>query len=148
MNTICKHWRPCNVTGGGCCELREFGGRPSIGICLNVCQKREAVPVQLTVHQQDLSQYKPAKKPWSIPSLRQVYDYLKAEASRILYKVPEVDVESRLKACSECPQLMKSSEEGKLGWCGACGCGTRARAELTIKATMPAATCPLKKWEK
>lgn len=148
MNTICKHWRPCNVIGGGCCELKEFGGRPSMGICLNVCQKREATPVGLTVHGQDLSEYKIPKKPWKIPTPKQIYSYLKAEVSRILYKLPEVDVESRLKACSECPELMRSGKEGELGWCKACGCGTNARAELTIKATMPAATCPLKKWEK
>jgi hypothetical protein len=102
----------------------------------------------LTIHNQDLSEYKVQKKPWKMPSIRQVYDYLKAEASRILYKIPEVDVESRLKTCSECPKLSKSEKPGELGWCTACGCGTRARAELTIKATMPAATCPLGKWEK
>ncbi len=33
MKTHCIHWKDCKVTGGGCCALGRFGGKPSHGIC-------------------------------------------------------------------------------------------------------------------
>lgn len=70
--------------------------------------------------------------------------WIKAEASRVLEgDLPEDQYQARLKACRACPKLKAGDP---VGWCGACGCGTRRRAELSIKAKMPKATCPLKKW--
>lgn len=39
MNIDCKYWSNCNVTGGGCCSLNLFGGKPSTGVCLTACSK-------------------------------------------------------------------------------------------------------------
>jgi len=76
--------------------------------------------------------------------LAKAVSWIKAEASRVLEgDVPEDQYQARLEACRACPKLKPSSP---LGHCGACGCGTRRRAELTIKARMPRATCPLGNW--
>ena len=76
--------------------------------------------------------------------LAKAVSWIRAEASRVLEgDVPEDQYQARLEACRACPKLKPSSP---LGHCGACGCGTRRRAELTIKAKMPRATCPLGNW--
>lgn len=76
--------------------------------------------------------------------LAKVLRWLKAEASTVLEgELPEDKYQARLEACRSCDRLKPGQP---LGWCGACGCGTRRRAELTIKAKMPAATCPLGLW--
>jgi hypothetical protein len=76
--------------------------------------------------------------------LSKVGSYLKAEASlAIAGPVSDELYLARLQACRGCEhRLEKSGGE----WCMKCGCGTRKRAELTVKARMPAATCPLGKW--
>lgn len=35
----CAYWTDCGVTGGGCCRLGRFGGKPSFGVCQR-CDKR------------------------------------------------------------------------------------------------------------
>jgi hypothetical protein len=35
--TRCRFWRPCGITGGGCCLQGHYGGRPSLGTC-RVCR--------------------------------------------------------------------------------------------------------------
>lgn len=76
--------------------------------------------------------------------LAKAVSWVKAEASRVLEgDVPEDQYQARLEACRACPKLKAGNP---VGWCSACGCGTRGRAELSIKAKMPRATCPLGKW--
>lgn len=135
MNDICDNWSECAVKGGGCCALGLYGGKPSYGICTKACPQRV---VTLGIPE------KPEKK--SIIS--KAISYLKAEASAIISSIPDDEKVARLDACKNCEHLQKSDKEGELGWCKACGCGQNRRAELTIKATMPAATCPKGKWPK
>jgi hypothetical protein len=78
--------------------------------------------------------------------LQKAVSYVKAEVSAIVSSISDGDVERRLEACRNCPQLMMSPKEGEVGWCKACGCGNGGRAELTVKTKMPAAKCPLNKW--
>lgn len=82
------------------------------------------------------------------PSLaRRAASWLRAEASLLLEgKVsPEVR-ESRLSLCVICPRLVRDAGD-EVGFCGACGCGTRSRARLSaVKSWMPKAKCPLRKW--
>lgn len=59
-------------------------------------------------------------------------------------RLSTTEYEMRLEACLGCPQLEKGPP---LGHCKACGCGKRKMAELTIKANMPGAKCPLGKWD-
>jgi uncharacterized paraquat-inducible protein A len=76
--------------------------------------------------------------------LAQAREYLKAEASKLLQgALPTEMVRKRLEACRSC-EWREVTPQGE--HCRRCGCGRRRRAELTIKATMPAATCPLGKW--
>jgi hypothetical protein len=59
---------------------------------------------------------------------------------------PEV-ADARAAACRQCERLLQQTEpKDSIGWCGACGCGTGARAALSVKVTMPAAKCPLGRW--
>lgn len=75
-----------------------------------------------------------------------LFRYAAAEASRIVSgPLPPEAVAARLTVCRQCPERVESVDDA-VGYCGACGCGSRRRARLTIKAEMPRATCPRKKW--
>lgn len=76
----------------------------------------------------------------------QAASYVRAEASLlILGPVSRETFETRKIACMSCDHRVESDGDS-IGYCGVCGCGSRKRAMLTIKATMPFATCPLKRW--
>lgn len=84
--------------------------------------------------------------------MKRAAQYLKAEVSRIVHGPVAGDaLTARLDACKACPKRKDSiagaTDPGGIGFCDACGCGGRKRAALSIKATMPAATCPQGKWE-
>ena len=84
--------------------------------------------------------------------MKRAAQYLKAEVSRIVHGPVAGDaLAARLDACKACPKRKDSiageTDPGGIGFCDACGCGGRKRAALSIKATMPAATCPQGKWE-
>lgn len=136
MEGFCRHWNPCAVISGGCCAKGMYGGQPSLGTCMQ-CPEKEPGKVQVTVRQTD-----PPKK----NLLQKAVSYVKAEVSAVVSSIPEETVARRLEACGGCQDLIRSSNEGELGWCRSCGCGTGGRAELTVKAKMPAATCPRSKW--
>lgn len=128
----CKHWTDCNVRNGGCCSLGLYGGKPSVGTCMKACKRRDPVGEDPPVPERSF--------------VAKAISYAKAEVSLLTQFISEEDVRKRLEACRGCPNLKPSQEPGELGWCGACGCGKNKRAELTVKARMPAATCPKKKW--
>jgi hypothetical protein len=72
--------------------------------------------------------------------------WMKAEASLIVDgALTEKPYSERIAACRACEHL-DPREAPRVGFCKACGCGTNARAELTVKGRMPAATCPKGKW--
>jgi hypothetical protein len=136
MEGFCKSWEPCGVSGGGCCRKNMYGGQPSIGICMQ-CPERDPGKVELTVRQ--------TEKPVG-GLLSKAVSYIKAEASALISSITDDKVERRLEACSQCPDLLRSANPKEFGWCKSCGCGKGARAELSVKAKMPAATCPRNKW--
>jgi hypothetical protein len=35
----CTHWRDCNVNNGGCCAINKYS-RPSVAICLTICDEK------------------------------------------------------------------------------------------------------------
>lgn len=83
--------------------------------------------------------------PPSIPS--RAITWARAEASLATSgPLDAATVTARLEACNACPHLNRV-DGAPLGFCRACGCGQNARAELTIKATMPAALCPIGVWQ-
>ena len=86
------------------------------------------------------------RTPHVLVPIAQAMQYAKAEASRAVQgPLPAEKVEARLAACRTCEHREQVEERE---FCTKCGCGRRKRAELTIKATMPAAKCPLGKWDK
>jgi hypothetical protein len=91
-----------------------------------------------------------APSPTSSPELTifgKAISYVRAELSGVISKTPDEKYAARIDACMSCPQFQKAEEDGKIGWCKACGCSQNSRAELSVKARMPAARCPLKKWD-
>ena len=77
-----------------------------------------------------------------------VVSYAKAEASLAIHGpvAPEV-FEARKAACMGCEfRATNTTPPDEIGFCTKCGCGASNRARLTVKATMPAATCPMGKW--
>ena len=88
-------------------------------------------------------------KPGAI--VKRAAQYLKAEVSRVVQGPVTGDaLTARIDACKACPHrkdaIGDATDPGGIGFCGACACGGRKRAALSIKATMPAATCPQGKW--
>jgi hypothetical protein len=72
--------------------------------------------------------------------------WLKAEASVITDgKLADEHYNARIEMCRSCEHL-DARPAPAVGFCKACGCGNNARAELTVKGRMPAATCPKGKW--
>ena len=83
--------------------------------------------------------------PPSIPT--RAMTWARAEASLATSgPLDAATVTARLEACNACPNLNRVAN-APLGFCRVCGCGSNARAELTVKATMPAAKCPIGLWE-
>lgn len=70
--------------------------------------------------------------------------YLKAEASALVGSVSLPVLEARKAACDGCSSAKKVGPEE--WYCKSCGCPEWKRSQLQVKWTMPAATCPLKKW--
>jgi hypothetical protein len=72
--------------------------------------------------------------------------WLKAETSLVVDgALTQQAYEARIAACKACEHL-DPRDAPRVGFCKACGCGRNARAELTVKGRMPAATCPKGKW--
>lgn len=86
--------------------------------------------------------------PERVISLGNAVAWARAEASLALEGPvsPEI-LEARTAACRACPELATETEpRDAIGFCKACGCGTGARAALSVKLTMPASTCPKSRW--
>lgn len=128
----CPNWLDCGVPHGGCCKANRYGGHPSLGTC-GVC---------LTI--QRTEQEAAAENAPSL--LEKAGSFLRATASAVLSSLPDDEVEARLAACRGC-EALKPLAPPQVGHCLACGCGESSLAELTVKARMPAATCPKKKWK-
>lgn len=78
--------------------------------------------------------------------VEQAASWLRAEASLAIDGPLEAEaVEARLAECRSCAHL-DPRPAPQVGWCQACGCRQSGRAELTVKATMPAASCPRGRW--
>ncbi len=78
--------------------------------------------------------------------LKRVASYAKAELSLLVHgQVADEQSERRRLACETCRGLVRHPDD-PIGFCGLCGCGTRKRAALSVKLTMPDATCPLSRW--
>ena len=73
--------------------------------------------------------------------------YLAAEASLLIEgRVSPEFHAARVTVCRQCAHLVTDASD-PVGFCGACGCGTRSRARLhESKAWMPKATCPEGRW--
>lgn len=90
------------------------------------------------LHRPSLSKYVRTK-------LRNAWQFVAAIVSLATKKrLSATAYQMRLEACLACPELQKGQP---LGHCRACGCGKRKMAELTVKANMPGAKCPLGKWD-
>lgn len=86
--------------------------------------------------------------PVATPSIANVGKYLSAEASLQLHgPVTDEVFEDRKRHCVECPSRVLSDKlPDEIGYCRSCGCGVSDRSRLTVKLTMPAASCPMGKW--
>ena len=81
------------------------------------------------------------------PFAQRAMSWVKAEVSMIAdTPLQPAEYLLRLEVCNACPELKRAEEEDKLGWCTKCGCPEWSRSELTVKARMPKATCPLAMW--
>lgn len=87
-------------------------------------------------------------QPQAVYSLENAVAWAKAEASLALQgPVSDEILAVRKAACASCPELATETDpKDEIGFCRACGCGTGARAALSVKLTMPAATCPRQRW--
>lgn len=78
--------------------------------------------------------------------LEKAASWAKAEISQVVKgPVDDETYRMRLETCNACFRLERKAD-APFGFCKACGCGQNARAELTIKARMPEAKCPIQAW--
>lgn len=157
----CSHWR-LDATGAGCARGHDLAANPC-SQCTDYAKRSDdplgnarrhrepivrrfefVIPAKSSPITQD---YPETTASASRPGvLSQAVSWLKAEASALVAKVPDEQYEARIAACRSCPEL-EPLPAPQVGHCKACGCGRRARAELTIKGRMPGAKCPKKLWE-
>lgn len=82
--------------------------------------------------------------PKPVPSIAsRAVSWIKAEASAVGASIEQGEIDARIAACLAC-EHREASEP--VGWCKRCGCGRSPAAELSRKATLPAATCPASRW--
>lgn len=139
----------CFWNNEGTCRHPRIGNTPAseerCGSCdqikiipvtaVSVPSRRDPVPEPVPVHHKSL--------------LEKAASWVKAEVSMVTQgPLDDERYQKRIDACLACPKLQRSEEPGKVGWCKACGCGQNVRAELTVKARMPKATCPVNAWDK
>lgn len=81
-------------------------------------------------------------------SVKSAISYAKAEASLLMKGPVSPEVfEGRKSTCMGCEHRATDAQPpDEIGYCKKCGCGVSVRARLTVKLTMPDATCPLSKW--
>lgn len=95
----------------------------------------------------DLAQCETCEKKIARPKFGdKIAGYIKAEASQIVAgPLDDEKYDARIALCQSCDALeVRAAPE--VGHCKDCGCGKNRRSELTVKARMPMATCPRKKW--
>ena len=74
--------------------------------------------------------------------------WLTAEASMLMSgPISDEQFNLRIAECKACDRL-QTDDKAQVGFCSSCGCGKNVRSELSVKARMPSATCPLNKWPK
>jgi hypothetical protein len=141
---LAVHMRCLHHNGSECTSPKGrelYGPRPSEGVCFQACVHRVSDDPPLI----QVSVPEPPK-----PSLlRKAVSWAQAELSKVVEgPVGGTALEARLNACRICPALnTQGASGGQLGWCTKCGCKQGgSRSELTVKATMPKATCPLGRW--
>ena len=139
----CALWRPVKRNEECCCGcegmcIANAIPSPRIIDCER-CSANTTKPNHYWVQGFD---YSTLKK----PLYKRVLSYFTAEASLAVEgKVSKKIYKQRMEACKNCEHLIKT--EDSVGHCGECGCSsTSKRAGLTVKGTMPRATCPMGRW--
>jgi hypothetical protein len=81
-------------------------------------------------------------------NLGNVQHYVGAELSLQLYgPVSDATLAERTAICNGCEHRFQSERApDSIGYCRGCGCGVNPRSKLSVKLTMPQATCPKHKW--
>lgn len=159
----CNHWR-LDKTGPSCAKGFDLEQHPCAGCELYAARaddplrrskpKKELAAISTRINFGNAAKPSPGAHDQpettagaSRPGLlSQAMSWLKAEASVLVAKVPDDQYEARIAACRSCPEL-EPLPAPQVGHCKACGCGKRARAELTVKGRLPAAKCPKKLWK-
>lgn len=134
----------CYWNRNGTCRHPKIGNTPASEERCGACDRfRKPVDPEALRERAEIPPHA-VKRP---NILEKAASWAQAEAS-LFTAGPVGDEEYRLRieVCSSCDRLDKAAEDGKVGWCKACGCGRGARAELTVKARMPKAKCPIKAW--
>lgn len=132
----CAHWSPAPACEScGVCGLDLYGGRPSFGVCLTICQRYDGPPRTADM----------AKRAAEIPpaTKRRLVDaYAHAEASLFAHgPVPLTVYEERKARCMNCDGRVAHGND-PVGFCAPCGCGLAHRAKLSTKLHMPSIKCP------
>jgi hypothetical protein len=147
IDSVCKHPKVGGVeaTDDRCRQCSYFS-RASREVTGNAVNLDELLK-QRKEHEARKAEAKAAVRLAHSNLLEKAGSWLKAEVSQIVQgPVDDETYRLRLEVCNACPRIERP-EGASLGFCGACGCGQNPRAELTVKARMPAAKCPLNAWD-
>jgi len=83
--------------------------------------------------------------PVKVGIIEKVGSYLTAEASRFTGIISLEQIQARRDACASC-ETKEIKSDGEW-YCRGCGCPDWTRSKLQAKWIMPAAKCPLDKWQ-
>jgi len=117
ININCRHWSDCGLSGGGCCALSLYGGRPSRGICQHACQSRSG-----TLTAQNI--------------IHGITGITKAATGQD--RASQQTIIQRTQMCRDCPHAQITA--GVFGRCKLCGCATWAKVRNASER------CPAGKW--
>ena len=132
MDCRCTHWTDCGVSGGGCCGLKLYGGRPSFGTCMQ-CNKNDS-EVEINFPEAARGLMGSAKSYIGIGIAKQD------------------EILARLSKCLECPHRFqkktmdlkfcgsKVHSVSEFGFCGLCGCN------IQHKTRVRNSECPDQRW--
>lgn len=139
----------CVHREGQICRAGHYAGTPYDDDCERHCPHRtETGPPASAYVPLRVCRALPAPEPDPPEiTLANVLSWLRAEASlRILGPVDAATAAARAEACHGCAERRQSrSKPDAIGWCGACGCGSAAKARLSRKVFM-VAKCPRGRW--
>lgn len=160
----CEHWNISNESGDCNQQCTLKNKQINIVECSRCTERKPTIQQNVSFSQSlaeqmrtklpqhnfyDIEEIKKQNKGNTAGFIQKAMSYANAESSQFLRgKVSDEVFEMRKSHCMSCPRRVDANRDvDPIGWCGACGCGTKnPRAGLSTKLWMPQIPCPMNKF--